>query len=253
MGTMELNHFRLLGRSGLRVSPLCLGTMTFGNEWGWGADKDESRRILDRYLDEGGNFIDTANYYTGGTSETFLGEFLKGRRESVALATKFTLNMRPGDPNAGGNHRKNIVQSLEASLRRLGTDYIDLYWLHAWDQVTPIEEVMRALDDQVRAGKILYVGVSDMPAWKVAQANTLAELRGLFTQAGLGEPVATPFVYDVEVEALLARSFPVAGSEATIRKMFADSVADDTMGLGTRVEDGQLRFTYRNVALTATR
>jgi len=185
MGTRELNHFRLLGHSGLRVSPLCLGTMTFGTEHGWGADKEESRRILDRYLERGGNFIDTANFYTGGTSETWLGEFLKGRREAAVLATKFTLNMRPGDPNAGGNQRKNIVQSLEASLRRLATDTIDLYWLHAWDMLTPIEKVMRALDDQVRAGKILYAGVSDMPAWKVAQANTLATLRGWTPFIGL--------------------------------------------------------------------
>ena len=173
-----LNHYRLLGRSGLRVSPLSLGTMTFGEESGWGTNKEESRSILDAYADAGGNFLDTANLYTGGTSETFLGEFLSGRRDQFVLATKFTFNMRPGDPNACGNHRKNIHQSLEASLRRLRTDYIDLYWLHAWDGLTPVEETMRALDDAVQAGKVLYVGVSDMPAWKVAQANTLAELRG---------------------------------------------------------------------------
>jgi aryl-alcohol dehydrogenase-like predicted oxidoreductase len=152
--------------------------MTFGEEWGWGTNKDESRGILDAYAEAGGNCLDTANLYTGGTSETFLGEFLDGRRDQFVLATKFTFNTRPGDPNACGNHRKNLHQSLEASLRRLKTDYIDLYWLHAWDGLTPVEETMRALDDAVRAGKVLYVGVSDMPAWKVAQANTLAELRG---------------------------------------------------------------------------
>lgn len=173
-----LTDYRLLGRSGLRVSPLCLGAMTLGEDWGWGAGHDESRRQVDIYLDRGGNFIDTANLYTNGTSETFLGEFLEGRRDAVVLATKYTLNMRRGDPNAGGNHRKNLVQSLDASLRRLRTDRVDLYWVHAWDGLTPIEETMRALDDAVRAGKVLYVGVSDFPAWKVAEANTLAALRG---------------------------------------------------------------------------
>jgi aryl-alcohol dehydrogenase-like predicted oxidoreductase len=176
--TTALNQYRLLGRSGLRVSPLCLGTMTFGEDWGWGAGKEDSRKMVDAYAEAGGNFIDTANIYTNGTSETFLGEILEGRRDQFVLATKFTLSTRLGDPNAGGNHRKNIHQSLEASLKRLRTDYIDLYWLHAWDGLTPVEETMRALDDAVKAGKVLYVGVSDMPAWKVAQANTLAELRG---------------------------------------------------------------------------
>jgi aryl-alcohol dehydrogenase-like predicted oxidoreductase len=173
-----LDHYRLLGHSGLRVSPLCLGTMTFGPDWGWGADKAESRKMLDVYADRGGNFLDTANGYTNGTSETFLGEFLQGRRDQFVVATKYTMNTRPKDPNAGGNHRKNLVQALEASLNRLRTDHVDLYWVHVWDGRTPIEEVMRALDDAVRQGKVLYVGVSDMPAWKVAQANTLAHFRG---------------------------------------------------------------------------
>lgn len=178
MKATALTDYRLLGRSGLRVSPLCLGTMTFGEDWGWGADRDTSRRMLDLYLDRGGNFVDTANLYTNGTSEAFLGEFLEGRRERVVLATKFAMTLERGDPNAGGNHRKNLVQSLEKSLRRLRTDRIDLYWIHAWDGVTPVDETMRALDDAVRQGKILYVGVSDYPAWKVAQANTLADLSG---------------------------------------------------------------------------
>jgi aryl-alcohol dehydrogenase-like predicted oxidoreductase len=152
--------------------------MTFGEEWGWGAAKEESRKIFDAFAEAGGNFIDTANLYTNGTSETFTGEFLKGRRERFVLATKYTLNMRPDDPNGGGNHRKNLVQSLEASLARLRTEYIDLYWVHAWDGMTPVEEVMRALDDAVRAGKVLYVGISDAPAWVVSRANTLASLSG---------------------------------------------------------------------------
>jgi len=171
-------RYKLLGKSGLRVSELCLGTMTFGEELGWGASKDESKKIYDRFLEAGGNFIDTANLYTKGTSEKYVGEFIAPERERIVLATKYTMTMQKGDPNAGGNHRKNMVQTLEASLKRLKTDYIDLYWLHAWDFMTPVEEVMRALDDMVCAGKILYIGISDTPAWIVAQANTLAELRG---------------------------------------------------------------------------
>jgi aryl-alcohol dehydrogenase-like predicted oxidoreductase len=170
-------RYKLLGKTGLRVSELCLGTMTFGEEWGWGASKEESRKIFDAFADAGGNFVDTANLYTNGTSETFVGEFLKGRRERFVLATKYTLNMAPDDPNGGGNHRKNLVQSLDASLKRLDTDYIDLYWVHAWDGMTPLEETMRALDDVVRAGKVLYVGISDAPAWVVSRANTLADLK----------------------------------------------------------------------------
>src|SRR4029077_9999076 len=140
----------LLGKSGLRVSEFCLGTMTFGEDWGWGSSKDEAKKIYDAFGEEGGNFIDTANIYTNGTSESFLGEFVKAHRESVVLATKFT-NAAPGtDPNAAGNHRKNMVQAVEASLKRLQTDYVDLYWVHIWDQITPVEEVMRALDDLVR-------------------------------------------------------------------------------------------------------
>jgi aryl-alcohol dehydrogenase-like predicted oxidoreductase len=169
--------FKLLGKSGLKVSELCLGTMTFGEEWGWGASREESRRIYDRYLEAGGNFIDTANRYTEGTSEQFLGEFIGGDREKIVLATKYTSYMRLGDPNSAGNSRKNMVQSLEASLKRLATDYIDLYLVHAWDYLTPVDEVMRALDDMIRAGKVLYIGISDTPAWIVSQANTLAELK----------------------------------------------------------------------------
>jgi aryl-alcohol dehydrogenase-like predicted oxidoreductase len=171
-------RYKLLGRSGLRVSELCLGTMTFGEEWGWGASREESRRVFDAYVAAGGNFIDTANRYTEGSSERFVGEFVRAERERFVVATKYTLFMRKGDPNAAGNQRKNLVQSLDASLKRLGLDYVDLYWVHAWDFLTPVEEVMRGLDDLVRAGKLLYVGISDTPAWVVSRANTLAELRG---------------------------------------------------------------------------
>jgi aryl-alcohol dehydrogenase-like predicted oxidoreductase len=176
---------RLLGRSGVRVSELCLGTMTFGEDWGWGASKKESRRIFDAYVSAGGNFIDTAINYTNGTSERYVGEMISSDRDHFVLATKYTLSTHPEDPNRSGNHRKNMARSVEASLKRLGTDYIDLYWLHAWDFTTGIDEVMRAFDDLVRAGKILYAGVSDAPAWIVSSANTLADLRGWSPFAGL--------------------------------------------------------------------
>jgi aryl-alcohol dehydrogenase-like predicted oxidoreductase len=171
-------RYRLLGKSGLRVSEWCLGTMTFGEDWGWGANAAECREMFEIFASRGGNFIDTANFYTGGNSERIVGNLIRQERERYVLATKFSLGMRDGDPNSGGNHRKNIIRSLEDSLKRLQTDYIDLYWLHAWDFTTPVEEIMRTLDDLVAQGKILYVGISDTPAWIVAQANTLASLRG---------------------------------------------------------------------------
>ena len=171
-------RYKLLGKSGLRVSELCLGTMTFGEDWGWGSSKDESGKVYEAFREAGGNFIDTANLYTNGTSESFLGEFMQGHRQSIVLATKYA-NAAPGkDPNAAGNQRKSMMQACEASLKRLRTDYIDLYWMHIWDQITPADEVMRGFDDLVRAGKVLYVGVSDAPAWWVSRANTMAELRG---------------------------------------------------------------------------
>lgn len=178
-------RYKLLGNSGLRVSELCLGTMTFGEDWGWGSDKEESRAVFRAFAEAGGNFLDTANLYTNGTSETLVGEFVKGDREKWVIATKYSLNTRPGDVNACGNHRKNLFQAVEASLKRLGTDYIDLLWLHIWDSLTPMEEVMRAFDDLVRMGKVLYIGISDSPAWIVSQANTLATLRGWTPFIGL--------------------------------------------------------------------
>ena len=179
---MPLNHYVTLGRSGLRVSPFCLGAMTFGKDWGpMGSEPDDAKRILDRYVDLGGNFIDTANGYTKGHSEAIIGEHLahdRKKRDRIVIATKFTTNMFIGDPNGGGASRKAIVAQCEESLRRLKTDYIDLYWLHAWDKTTPIEETMRALETLVEAGKVRYLGFSDTPAWKVAQAQTMATLRG---------------------------------------------------------------------------
>ena len=171
-------RYKLLGYSGLRVSEICLGAMGFGKEWGWGVGKEQSKKIYDQFLNAGGNFIDTANRYTEGTSEKYLSDFIKPDRDRIVLATKYTLYNQKGDPNLSGNHRKNMIQSIEASLRRLKTDYIDLFYLHAWDAMTPVEEVMRAFDDLVRSGKVLYIGISDTPAWVVSRSNTLAELRG---------------------------------------------------------------------------
>ena len=178
---MPLNSYLTLGRSGLRVSPFCLGAMSFGEDLGWGSGVADSEAILARYLDAGGNFIDTANGYTRGHSEKIIGDFFtqrKGRRDRTVIATKFFVNLFAGDPNGGGGSRKAIVVQCDESLRRLQTDYIDLYYLHNWDRFTPVEETMRALDDLVQAGKVRYLGFSDAPAWKVAQAQVVAHFRG---------------------------------------------------------------------------
>ena len=180
---MSLDIYHPLGRTGLRVSRLALGTMTFGTEYGWGCDEATSRAMFDRYIDAGGNFIDTADVYTGGTSERWLGQFIRAAklRDRVVLATKYTHNVanKARDPNAAGNGRKNLIRALEASLTRLGTDYIDLYYLHTWDQLTPVEEVVGTLDNLVRQGKLRHYALSDVPAWYAARAKTLAECRGL--------------------------------------------------------------------------
>ncbi|MCK4608881.1 MAG: aldo/keto reductase [Gammaproteobacteria bacterium] len=178
---MLLNNYITLGKSGLRVSPFCFGAMTFGEDWGWGSNEEDSKTILDYFLDAGGNFIDTANIYTKGHSEKIIGDHIgkfPAKRDRVVIATKFFGSLYPGDPNAGGANRKAIIAQCEQSLRRLQTDYIDLYWLHCFDKHTPIEETMMALDDLVKSGKVRYIGFSDTPAWKVAQAQTLATLRG---------------------------------------------------------------------------
>lgn len=170
-------NYKIFGNTGLRVSELALGTMTFGNDWGWGASKETCKELLSLFLDAGGNFIDTADYYTNGSSEKILGDLLEGIRNKIVLATKYTLMTDRNDINSGGNHRKNMVQSLEQSLKRLKTDYLDVYWVHIQDEYTPIQEVMRGLEDLTKSGKILYIGISDTPAWKVAKGNTLAKER----------------------------------------------------------------------------
>ncbi|WP_413803959.1 aldo/keto reductase [Streptomyces iranensis] len=176
--SLTLDTYRLLGRSGLRVSPLALGAATFGTDWGWGAEQDEARKLFDSYVERGGNFIDTADTYTDGTSERMLGEFTRDNRESLVLATKYSTLRRPGDPNSGGPHRKNMFRSVETSLRRLNTDYLDLLYLHVWDFTTPVEEILRGMDDLVRQGKVLHVAMSNVPAWQVSRMQAIADLRG---------------------------------------------------------------------------
>ncbi|MER5183345.1 aldo/keto reductase [Streptomyces sp. NPDC002896] len=168
----------MLGRSGLRVSELCLGTMTFGTEWGFGAEEATCREIYAAFREAGGNFVDTADVYTEGASETITGRLIAAERDAIVVGTKYTLPTDKSDPNSGGNHRKSLRRSVETSLRRLGTDYVDLLWVHAWDQCTPAEETLRALDDLVRAGKVLAIGVSNTPAWVIARSDAIAELRG---------------------------------------------------------------------------
>lgn len=177
---LKLDDYRLLGRSGLRVSPLALGTMTFRvGQGSWGSSDEEARAMVDMYIERGGNFIDTADFYGQlGQSEVLLGELVKGRRDPLVISTKYSLTTQPGNPNASGNHRKNMVLSVEDSLRRMQTDYIDLLYLHMWDFRTPVDEILRAFDDLVRAGKVLYIGLSDTPAWQASRMQAIAELRG---------------------------------------------------------------------------
>ncbi len=202
---MSLTDFRTLGRSGLVISPMCLGTMTFGTA-DWGADEATARAIFDAYLDAGGNFIDTADMYAGGNSEEMVGRFIadSGSRDAVVLATKFAFNTQPGNPNAGGNGAKNIHRALEGSLRRLGTDYIDLYWMHIWDGVTPVHEILQTLGDLVRSGKIRYFAFSDMPAWVAMQAATIADLRGI------PGPIAMQLEYSLIERSIEREHVPVA-------------------------------------------
>jgi aryl-alcohol dehydrogenase-like predicted oxidoreductase len=203
--TMRMNEYITLGRSGLRVSPLGLGTMTFGND-SWGSADNESRAIFDRYLETGGNFVDTADIYAMGKSEELLGRFVaEGKlRNKLVIATKFSFNAEPGNPNAGGNGRKNIYRALDSSLKRLGMDYVDLYWLHAWDKVTPVEEVIGTLNDLVHSGKIRYYAFSDVPAWYAARAVTLAECHSL------EKPIALQLEYSLVERNIEREHIPAA-------------------------------------------
>lgn len=225
-------RYQLLGPSGLRVSELCLGTMSFGDAWGFGADEKESHRILDAYAEAGGNFLDLADKYHEGQSEQIVGDFLAQQRDRWVVGTKYTLATRDGDPNAAGNSRKNMRTSVEASLRRLGTDYLDVLWVHAWDFVTPAEEVMRGLDDLVRAGKVHYAALSDSPAWVAAQANTLAALRGW------SPFVALQFEYSLLERSAERELLPVADAFGLTATAFAPLAAGVLTGKYTRGPDG---------------
>jgi len=232
-------RYRTFGRTGLRVSDLFLGTMTFGSDWGWGASPDECRKMLDVYADAGGNVIDTANRYTDGASERIIGELLEGRRDSFVLASKYTLSRDGRDPNAAGNHRKNLTLSLEASLRALRTDYLDVYWVHIWDPATPVEEMMRALEDAVRAGKVLYIGISDAPAWVVSRANMLAELRGWTSFAGLQIP------YNLTQREVERDLLPMAGALDLSVAAWSPLAAGILSGKFTRGDGGEATRTKR--------
>jgi aryl-alcohol dehydrogenase-like predicted oxidoreductase len=245
-------RYRLFGASGLRVSELFLGAMTFGEQGGVGAPPQECARILDAYADAGGNVIDTAINYRGGASEEILGELLTGRRDQFVLSTKYTVSRNRDDPNAAGNHRKNLRLSLETSLRRLRTSYIDIYWVHMWDRHTPAEETMRALDDEVRAGKILYVGISDTPAWVIARASTLAEWHGWTAFTGLQAPYSL-LRRDIERELLPmaeALGMTVAAWSPLADGILSGKFTRQAAEPGTRIDPAAISEQQRAVAAT---
>ncbi len=245
-------RYRLFGASGLRVSELFLGAMTFGEQGGVGAPPEECARILNAYAEAGGNVIDTAINYRGGASEEILGELLRGRRDQFVLATKYTVSRNRDDPNAAGNHRKNLRLSLETSLRRLRTSYVDIYWVHMWDRHTPVEETMRALDDEVRAGKILYVGISDTPAWLIARASTLAEWRGWTAFTGLQAPYSL-LRRDIERELLPmaeAMNMTVAAWSPLADGILSGKFTRQAAEPGTRIDPAAISEQQRAVAVT---
>jgi aryl-alcohol dehydrogenase-like predicted oxidoreductase len=253
--------YYLLGKSGLRVSELALGAMTFGTEWGWGTDMNEARKILDLYIDHGGNFVDTANIYTNGSSEKMLGELLGEKRHQIVLSTKYTGSTHPGDPNGGGNHRKSMIRSVETSLQRLKTDYIDLLYLHVWDGTTPVEEILRAMDDLVRAGKVQYVGISDTPAWQVSRMQAITDLRGwsplvaLQLEYSLIErtserdliPMANEMGLAVVPWSPLAKG--LLTGKYTKEDFLNKSGSNDVQGSRKNVVESQGRFTERNMEI----
>jgi aryl-alcohol dehydrogenase-like predicted oxidoreductase len=258
-------RYRLLGRSGLRVSELCLGCGTFGTNWGpIGSDEAESRRIFDAFVDRGGNFVDTSNRYQEGQSETFLGKFMQGDRDRIVVATKYSLfdGMVAGtDPNGSGNHRKNLMRSIEGSLKRLQTDYVDLLWIHIWDYTTPMDEILRALDDLVRQGKVLYVGASNFPAWWIARANAIADFHALspfiatqiewsLTERS-SEPEFLPMAHELDI-ALVCWS-ALAGGMVTGKYSRAGAPSNGPRRLAPHVDPAAHAFwhdmTMRNVAI----
>jgi aryl-alcohol dehydrogenase-like predicted oxidoreductase len=245
-------RYRLFGGTGLRVSELFLGAMTFGEQGGVGAPPEECGRIVDAYAEAGGNVIDTAINYRGGASEEILGQLLAGRRDRFVLATKYTVSRDRDDPNAAGGHRKNLRLSLETSLRRLRTDYIDIYWVHMWDRHTPVEETMRALDEQVRAGKILYVGISDTPAWVIARANTLAQWRDWTAFAGVQAPYSL-LRRDIERELLpmaQAMNMTVAAWSPLADGILSGKFTRQAAEPGTRIDPATITEPQRAVAQT---
>src|SRR3954454_2791741 len=266
-------RYTTFGRTGLRVSEVFLGAMTFGEQGGVGAPIEECRQILDAYADAGGNVIDTAINSRGGASEAIVGELLAGRRDQFVVSTKYTVSRDQTDPNAAGNHRKNLVRSLETSLERLRTDYLDIYWVHLWDRHTPIDETMRALDDVVRAGKVLYLGISDTPAWVVARGNTLAELRGSTPFSALQVPYSL-LQRDIEREVLpmaeafglsfaawpplgsgiLSGKYTRAGGAETGSRLAPDSLSEGAAAVARVVQDvaDDLGFTPSQVAIAWT-
>ena len=242
-------NYRLFGQSGLRVSELCLGTMVFGTEWKWGADLDTSKKVFDTFANAGGNFLDTANRYTEGTSEKYLAEFVSTDRDHFVIATKYSLRDRPGDLNFSGNHRKNMMRSVRDSLKRLNTEYIDVLWVHAWDSWTPTEEIMKGLEDLISRGLVHYIGVSDTPAWVVSQANTMAQLRGWSQFVGLQIEYSL-IQRTVEPELMpMAKAFgmtvtpwaPLAGGALTGKYLKGDR---------GRIPETSLRLNERSVRIT---
>jgi aryl-alcohol dehydrogenase-like predicted oxidoreductase len=249
-------RYRRFGTTGLRVAELFLGAMTFGEQGGVGAPPEECRAMVDAYADAGGNVIDTAINYRGGASEEILGEVLDGRRDRFVLATKYTVSRDRDDPNAAGNHRKNLRLSLDTSLRRLRTDYLDICWVHMWDRDTPVEETMRALDDEVRAGRILYVGISDAPAWVVSRANTLAQWHGWTAFAGLQVPYSL-LQRDIERELLpmaestgmsVAAWSPLAGGILSGKFTHAAGAAASAGEAGSRIDPAGISPRQHEVA-----
>lgn len=257
--------YKLLGRSGLRVSELCLGCATFGTNWGpIGSDKDESGRIFDAFAEAGGNFVDTSNRYQEAQSEQWVGDFIQRDRDRFVVGTKYSLvdGMSPGtDPNGNGNHRKNLFRSVEGSLKRLQSDFIDLLWIHIYDYTTPIDEVLRALDDLVRQGKVLYIGASNFPAWWIARANTLADVHALtpfvssqveyaMTERSL-EPEFLPMCHELDI-ALCAWS-PLGGGVCTGKYSRGELDASQPQRLTDEVDDNKEHFwhdvTERNLKI----